>query len=282
MRFHPFSTETLLECMHNMGVDPDEPLIGDGVFRRIQDKKEKPGKKDIFYVLHDKTVCFFGHWSRLPAGITWKAKADNTLTPQETARNSEIIKQARAARARKLQEIHTECQLWCSAVFNSAPDATDDHPYLKRKGVKSYGIKIFKDQLIIPVQDMAGNIHGMQFIAPDGTKRFRTGTNKSGNFYGMGEAKDKTLCIAEGYATAASVHQATGYPVLVAFDAGNLRPVATIIKSQFPYLKIIICADDDQCTIGNPGLTKATEAARAVNGLLAIPTYKEGYHGKIY
>jgi putative DNA primase/helicase len=83
----------------------------------------------------------------------------------------------------------------------------------------------------------------------------------------------ETICIAEGYATGASIHEATGYHAIVAFDAGNLLSVAEAIRAKHPAAKIILCADDDAETEGNPGLTAATRAAKAVRGLLAIPSF---------
>jgi putative DNA primase/helicase len=83
-----------------------------------------------------------------------------------------------------------------------------------------------------------------------------------------------TLCVCEGYATGASIHEATGYAVAVAFNAGNLGPVARALREKYPKIRLVICADDDQWTKGNPGVTKATEAARAVGAEIAIPRFK--------
>ena len=157
----------------------------------------------------------------------------------------------------------------------TAKDATNENPYLKKKGVHSYGLKAFKESLLIPLMDIGGTIHGMQFIYPDGSKKFKTGTNKTGHFYKIGKSKNNTVLICEGYATGASLHQATGHCVVIAFDAGNLLPVAQVIRAKCSDYKIIICADDDHATEGNPGLTKATEAARAVGGLIAVPVFQE-------
>jgi putative DNA primase/helicase len=81
------------------------------------------------------------------------------------------------------------------------------------------------------------------------------------------------LCIAEGFATAATIHEVTGYPVAVAFTAGNLELVAQGLHRKFPDLQLIICADDDTATAGNPGLTKAKSAAVAVGAKVAIPEF---------
>jgi putative DNA primase/helicase len=85
----------------------------------------------------------------------------------------------------------------------------------------------------------------------------------------------QTLCIAEGWATGATIHEATGHPVAVAFFTENLEPVARALRERFPDLRLILCADDDAATPGNPGLTKAKEAACTVGGRLAVPDFGE-------
>jgi hypothetical protein len=83
------------------------------------------------------------------------------------------------------------------------------------------------------------------------------------------------LCLCEGFATGASIHEATGYPVAVGFNAGNLLAVAKALRKRFPELDLLVCADDDVCTPGNPGLAQAKEAAYAIGGRLAVPDFGE-------
>ena len=83
----------------------------------------------------------------------------------------------------------------------------------------------------------------------------------------------KTLLICEGYSTGASLSESTGYPVAVAFNAGNLLAVGRKMRGQFPDAQIIFAADDDFRTDGNPGLRYANEAAQAVAGIVAVPCF---------
>ena len=124
---------------------------------------------------------------------------------------------------------------------------------------------------MLAVRAMSGELQSLQFISPSGEKRFLTGGRVSGGYFGLG-TPEGTVCIAEGYATAASIHEATGHAVAVAFNAGNLAPVARALRERFPALRLIVCADDDRSE-GNPGLTQAHAAAEAVGGLLAIPDF---------
>jgi putative DNA primase/helicase len=79
--------------------------------------------------------------------------------------------------------------------------------------------------------------------------------------------------LAEGFATAATLHQATGHAAAACFSCGNLLSVARALRGKFPTLRLVLCADNDVNTPGNPGLTKAREAARAVGGWLAVPVF---------
>ena len=124
----------------------------------------------------------------------------------------------------------------------------------------------------------------MQYIKEDGTKRFAKNSRKEGCFHALGGlnaiAEAPALVIAEGFATAASISQELGFATISAFDAGNLEPVARALQEQFPDKPIVIMGDDDkhlEITQGiNPGKTKATEAAKAVNGVALFPIFAPG------
>lgn len=126
-------------------------------------------------------------------------------------------------------------------------------------------------RLIVPMRD-GGVIHSLQFIGTDSDKLFLSGGDVKACYFGIGKPNG-TLCIAEGYATGASIHEATGFAVAIAFNAGNLLPVAKAIRAKFPDMRLIVCGDDDVTTEGNPGLTKARASAQAVGGLIAIPDF---------
>ena len=165
--------------------------------------------------------------------------------------------------------------------------ATADHPYLVRKGVKAFpGVMLGawpqrqkEGCLLIPLRTADGLLASVQAIFPskpaDGRdKDFLKGGSTQGAHFVIGDllASD-TVIIAEGYATAATLHEATGHAAVMALDAGNLRPVAEILKKLHPAKKFIIAADNDRGTEGNPGITKATAAAKAIKAALAIPSF---------
>ncbi len=125
---------------------------------------------------------------------------------------------------------------------------------------------------MVPVRDADGKLCSLQFIAGDGQKTFLTGGRKSGCYHAIGKPVT-ALCICEGYATGATVFSVTGYATAIAFDAGNLERVALVLRRKFPTLPMVVCADNDTETEGNPGLTAASKAAKAIGAALAVPQF---------
>lgn len=176
------------------------------------------------------------------------------------AREEEQKKRANAAK--KASEI------WINAISAGA-----GHPYLVKKGVKPFDVRIHGESLIVPVL-IDNAISSLQFISGDGGKKFLTDGRTNGGYHLIGEVQtDGVICIAEGYATAATIHEATGFPVAAAFYAGNLGAVAVSFRKAFPTASLIVCGDDDHKTEGNPGRTKAVAAAKAVGGVVVFPEF---------
>jgi putative DNA primase/helicase len=185
------------------------------------------------------------------------AKRMNALRRQHDAEQRE--RQATAAAA--------------SVIRWAAAQAVHNHPYLAIKGVNAHGLRAEAGHtLLVPLRDTGGRLHSLQAIAPDGSKRFMPSGKVKGCYHGIGKPSGR-LVICEGYATGATVHEDTGHAVAVAFNSGNLLTVAKALRAKFPCITLVIAADDDWQTDGNPGLTAATEAARAVGGLLAVPNF---------
>jgi len=191
----------------------------------------------------------------------------------EMRKNAEALRKVRAAEE---AEARKRAQEIAQAIWRRSLPCTE-HPYLTSKGINPHGARLVssglrKGELVIPVVDSRGVIHSIQTIDVDGGKHFLKNGRKQGCCFPIGKPKT-TLFIAEGFATAASIHEATGEAVLVAFDCGNLRPVAEALLAAYPDYPIVVAADDDYRTDGNPGLTKAIEAAEAVCGKVAVPDF---------
>lgn len=223
----------------------------------------------------------------------WK---DDTAYKKPSAAEIEQRRKARAERdaLAAAQEIASQeaAAVKAQILWNAAAPC-DTHPYLERKGVSSHGLRVgaweWVDKatgevhsspgyLIIPICDRQKKIHSLQFIAPTGkNKRYLADGVKQGHFFPIGKPRthegQRVFVLAEGYATAASVNEATGHLVLTCFDAGNLLPVAQSIRARWPDAILIIAADNDIWTKGNPGMTAARKAADAVSGLVAFPPF---------
>ncbi len=161
-------------------------------------------------------------------------------------------------------------------IWESAQPAPADHPYLQRKQVGPNGLRCDSfGNLIVPLRDAEGMLHTIETITPMGEKRYLGGGAKAGHFSTIGAAlaAADSFLICEGWATGASLHEATGLPVVAAMDAGNLAPVANQLRRTYPDTAITIVADNDDKPGRdiNPGVTAATRAAVSIDARLAVP-----------
>lgn len=256
------------------GILSPAEIITDGRIHRC-DAEGKGGKNDAAaYLLHLDGVPaggFENHRDGL-GWENWRADIGRRLTPSEKAAQGERIETARRIRDDEDKRRKAEARDKAATLWNESQHCKS-HPYISAKGLSSaHGARLHSDNLLIPIRDEVGTLHSLQFIDGNSKKLFLSGGRVRGCYYSIGKPKG-VLCIAEGYATGASIYEATGFAVAVAFDAGNLLPVAKAMRRKFPDLKIILCADDDFETNKNPGLTKATEAAVAIGGFLAVPDF---------
>jgi len=252
---------------------PPAEIIDDGAIHRFS-TNGKPTDASGWYCLHTDGIAAgsFGDW-RTGLTSTWCSKTDANMTQAERWASRQRIAAIQKQRddelvLRQKNATHQAQRRWQDA------SSCQQHDYLTRKGIKPNGTKIEGDKLLIPMRDTAGIIHSLQTITPNGTKMFMLGGRVKGCYFGIGKPMN-VLIVCEGFATGASIHECTGHAVAVAFNAGNLVAVALALRIKYPSLKIIIAADDDQQTPGNPGMTKAMEAVREAGGTLAAPTFKE-------
>ncbi|HET9701153.1 MAG TPA: DUF5906 domain-containing protein [Burkholderiales bacterium] len=207
-----------------------------------------------------------------------------TLTAEERAAMAAQQK-AQTARLKAMRAAEAERAARAAAAAWRAYVAEGESDYLRRKGVGAHGIRFSPSgngTLAIPMMDPRGEIHGLQIIRGRGRGKgllekqyWPKGVAKQGRYHLIGGVPRGVVLLAEGYATAATLHQATRIPAVVAFDAGNLRPVAEAIKKTYPKARILVCADDDYRTEGNPGVAAAQLAAFAVDGAWVAPAFAD-------
>ena len=265
------------DAMAKYGIETEAAIQADGRIHAFHVLGEKRGSKNGRYALFadPAPAGWFGTWRDAGVWQTWRANSDKKLSTTERAAQAAKIKEMHAQRIAEAREIHGSNQQRAWQIWESSRPPSINHPYLLKKGVEAFGLRQLRHSLVVPLRDVNGAIWSVQFIESDGTKRFLSGGRKRGCYHPIGVPKE-ILCVCEGYATGASIFMATGYATAVAFDAGNLAPVAQVLRQKFPKLTLVIAADNDSCTPGNPGLTKAIDAARTVGALVALPEFGEG------
>ncbi|MBI3283422.1 MAG: DUF927 domain-containing protein [Burkholderiales bacterium] len=195
--------------------------------------------------------------------------------------SAEAAAQIAQERAQRIAAEQAETERKQAAAASSAAKAWDSasdsgqSAYLEQKRIDGHGVRFAVSKagavVLIPVRDASGQLCNLQRIFPNGDKRFYTGGRVSGCCHVLGDAAASDwLLIAEGYATGATLHEASGHAVAIAFSAGNLKHIAALMRERYPDKQILICADDDsateQATGKNPGVTAASEAASAIRG----------------
>jgi len=219
--------------------------------QRFRPLNERKPKKSAWVRLHEfkaKSGKVYISGAFGWRGEQWTVEASSR--EWSTAERAEWAEQrkaaAKAAEAERAKEAETAAAK-AARLWNAGREEGTS-AYLDRKKVRAYGIRFgFNSRLMVPLVDMAGELQGLQWISPDGDKIFGTGTLKEGRFHRIGEIDPALpLAFAEGYATAASVHMATGWPVIVCFDAGNLEPVVAQWRKLYPELAFVMAADDDR------------------------------------
>ncbi len=214
---------------HGFDVYP-EP---DGQIHRFKGPEDK--KLNGWYVLHGDHGAF-GNW-KSNLTVPWRSK-DAQIDRGEYRK---LIEQERAERVRTESIKHSDaakeaCSIWAKSV------PTNEHPYLQRKKVQPHGIRGHGDQLVVPMT-INTDIHSLQFIHPDGFKKFMTGGRIKGCYFPIGSLTDQ-IWIAEGFATAATVFEVTGASTVCAFNASNLAAVTKHFIDMG--LQVFIAADNDK------------------------------------
>lgn len=237
---------------------------------------DKPRSKNAWYVFYgdDPASGAFGDW-RTGQTIKWTSRNGNLSAADRILFKKRLEEAQRARREEEIKRQDT-AKKRANKIFGLSAPASADHPYLIKKNSKPFGeIRAMKNLLVLAVMDETGAVTSLQFISPDGSKRFLRDGRVHGGYFPI-KGTDGPLYICEGYATGATIHEATGGTVLCALNAGNLEPVARMARRKYPSREIVIAADNDQQTPGNPGLTKGREAAQSIGTAMVFP---DGTHG---
>ena len=259
------------QAINNKGLIAPEDIQPERLIKFPGHEKAANNRAAWCYMFGDMRGGVFGDYS---SGMESSWQADNATPYNEAERkaNRQKFAAAKVQRESETARRHLSASMDAALRLIKATHCTE-HAYTTAKGVHCYGLKIdAAGALIVPMIDTQGKTHSLQTITADGEKRFLSGGRVKGCYHAIGKPTG-LLIVCEGYATGASIHESTGHAVAVAFNAGNLEAVALALHIKYPALKIIIAADDDHLTTGNPGMTKGKAAALSVGGLLAVPDF---------
>ena len=264
--------QAFLDALSAAGIPSTGPLLLDGRFRRYNVAGDKKGRRNGWYRFtkfrDDFAIGVFGCNKR---GISekWCSHEKRLITKYDEKK----IREHQAAIKKEEEETQARVALKANRIWQGLREPVA-HPYTTRKRVGLYNVREMTNALVVPVY--CGNyIVSLQFITDAGDKRFLTGGQTKGAHGVVGKLTD-TIFIAEGYATSATIHEATGSMVMFSFYASNLVDVARVARELFPEATIKIAADNDQWTtspIRNPGLSYAREAAEKIGGTVVYPDF---------
>jgi len=241
------------EAMLSAGVQPPDEIILDGQLRRFRPDPKKHDRSG-WYVGHADGICtmIWGDWRQ---GIeqTIKATINRPYTVADEMAHVARVAAAKAARDLERKKQNEVAASTVEIIWSEGATASPEHPYLKRKGIQPHGAKITGDgRLMVPLFDSDGALASLQYIDAEGGKLYHPGGSVGGKFCLIGTLDvPGVLYVAEGFATAATIHEVSGRPVVVAYSASNLVPVTGTMRDLHGQAQdIVIVADNDASGVG--------------------------------
>ena len=247
----------LIEAMRAAGLQPPDEILMDGKIHRFRSgTKGEPGHGDKpgWYLVFGDGIPAgrFGCW-RAGMEITWRADVGRKLTEFEEMSHARRISESKVLREAAQERQHQVASETVEKIWLSGGAAHPDHPYLKRKGIQTHGVRITGDgRLMAPLYDADGTLSTLQYIDEQGGKLYHPGGQTGGKFWMLGTMDEPgTLFVAEGFATAATIHETSDRPVVVAYSASNLVPVTGTLREMYGSTQdIVIVADHDASGVG--------------------------------
>jgi phage/plasmid primase-like uncharacterized protein len=265
----------IADAMQAAGLTPPHPILIDGKLHRFRSGTKGQGghgDKTGWYVLFPDGIPAgkFGCW-RAGVECNWKADIGRSLSPVEEMAHAKRLAEAKAARDAEVAKSRQVAASTVEQIWANAMPASADHPYLARKGVQPHGARLTGDgRLVVPLFGPDGALSSLQYIDHAGGKLYHAGGATGGKFWQIGTTDDPgTIYLAEGFATAATIHEVTGRPCVVAYSASNLVPVCGHIREHFgPQQDLVIVADHDK---SGTGQHYADQASAKYGARVVIP-----------
>lgn len=272
-RIDPPETQ-LRDAMLEAGLTPPDDIWMDGKIHRFSSGTKGQGG-------HDKAGWYLVFGDGVPAGrfgcwragmeVTWRADVGRKLTDAEEMANMRRMAEARALRDAELERTREAASQAIEIIWSGAQAAHPDHPYLARKGIGVHGARVTGDgRLVVPLYSKEGKLSSLQYIAHDGGKMYHSGAQSGGNFWMLGTMDEPgPLYVAEGFATAATIHEVTKRPCVIAYSANNLPPVVGTLRELYGDAQdVVIVADNDK---SGTGINHANQASAKHGARVVMP-----------
>lgn len=247
----------LIDAMRAAGLEPPEEIHFDGKIHRFRSgTKGSPGHGDKpgWYLVFGDGIPAgrFGCW-RAGVEVTFRADVGRKLTDFEEMAYARRINESKVLREAAQERQHQIASETVEKIWLSGGAAHPDHPYLKRKGIQTHGVRITGDgRLMVPLYDADGTLSTLQYIDEEGGKLYHPGGKSGGKFWMIGSLDEPgTLYVAEGFATAATIYETTSRPCVIAYSASSLVPVTASLREMYGANQdIVIVADHDKHGVG--------------------------------
>ncbi|WP_334375131.1 LPD7 domain-containing protein [Escherichia coli] len=270
------------QVLENAGLVLKELPVMDGKIHRVPTAGDKKGQKSGAYrgFLDGRPAGWYRDYrSADDSPVTWTFSGGEQTDPRARLHLKAHSMQRREDAERELKAQYNRQAAYARRYVSKWPQATA-HEYLTRKGIQAApGVRINdKNELVIPFSNRNGAIRSYQRIPVTGGKdaRILKDSEKTGNWFALGTPRNgQPVLFAEGYATAASLHEATGLPVLMTVDAGNMIIVAEEARQKWKQSPFIFCADNDHARQVNKGIVSATKAAELTGGSVIFPAFTD-------
>ena len=275
----------LIDAITAAGLEPPEVIHMDGKIHRFRSGtrgRGGHGDKSGWYVAYPDGVPAgrFGCW-REGLEASWRADIGRPLDAGELMGHQRRMEEAKAARDAELSRSHEMAAAVVDRIWSQAHAASPNHPYLTRKGIQPHGARVTGDgRLVVPLYDPDGTLASVQYIDHSGGKLYHPGGQTGGKMWMVGSMDAPGLLyVAEGFATAATVHEVTRRPCAVSYSASNLLEVVAAMRERFGASQdIVIVADHDKHGVGQ----RYAEQASAKYGATVVMPPIEGMDANDY
>jgi putative DNA primase/helicase len=267
----------MLSAAHEFGLDTDH-LVCEQKWQRVRTVSKPKCKNGSYYIFPGEKAMIMWDWQH-NITKTWRPQGYSFTRQDKIELN--LVREAEKAKRIKNQQ---KAIRRCNSIWRQST-SPNNHSYISRKKIRPYIGRVDRfDNFLIPICSLDGMLMSLQFISPEGNKRFKSDAPLKGHAALIGDFHNASVVlICEGYATGCSLHEASGMPVVVAFNAGNLAIVSKAIAKSHPKNRLVICADNDHQTQKktgvNVGLDKARLVSEQLNATLIWPQFQPDNHG---